>query len=291
MEAAERATALRAIVDQLGRGDWDDANVVLEAFGFRTSFEGSFTGSLKAYVLNVVSDTDDDTLRGLHAYLTTFTQNRADPGCWTAGRLRLFASYRDVHRREVGAVRERVALAGVETFAAHESIEVSKEWQQVIEDALRSCDAAVVFLHSGFRDSVWTDQEVGYCLDRRAPIFLAKYEDDPHGFMGKYQAADCGGLSPAQIGDLILMWLCDEPRTQAAMAEAATAALILSDSFGQTRLILDCLTRLPAFTADQLRRLENAAATNPQVARAFYGSSSAPAVVNRLVAERSAPRS
>ena len=94
-----------------------------------------------------------------------------------------------------------------------------------------------------------------------------------------------------QIGDLILTWLCAEGRTQSVMADAAAAALTTSDSFDQTRLILGCLVRLPAFTADQLRRLEAAAANNPQVARAFYGNTSAPVVVNRLVAERSAPRS
>lgn len=202
----------------------------------------------------------------------------------------MFASYLDAHRAEVGAVRERVGLAGVEMFAAHESIDVSKGWQQVIEDALRSCDAAVVFLHPGFRDSMWTDQEVGYCLDRRVPIFPVKYADNPHGFLGRYQAEDCAGLTGEQIGDLILLWLCGERRPQAAMAEAASAALGVSDSFDQTRLILGCLLRLPAFTAHQLRRLEDAAATNPQVARAFYAGSSVPAVVNRLVAERSAPR-
>jgi hypothetical protein len=52
--------------------------------------------------------------------------------------------------------------------------------------ALRSCHAAAVFLHEGFRDSVWTDQEVGYCLDRRLPILPIKYDADPHGFLARY---------------------------------------------------------------------------------------------------------
>lgn len=295
MDAAERAAALRVIVDKLTSGDWDDANVVLRGFGLPTMPQdlspfGSPGPTLKAYVLNQVSEADDDTLRELLAYVTG-AQGRPDPGCWKPGRLRLFASYLDSHRADVGAVRERVALAGVEMFAAHESIDVSKEWQQVIEDALRSCDAAVVFLHPGFRNSAWTDQEVGYCLERRVPILPMKYDANPHGFLARYQAADCAALSATAIGDLILMWLCGEPRTQAAMAEAAVAALAASDSFDQTRLILGCLLRLPAFSAEQLGRLEHAAASNPQVARAFYADSTAPAVVNRLVAERSAPRS
>lgn len=269
-------------------------NVVLSAFRFATmpKDEGPWGPSptLKAYVLNVLSEADDETIRALHAYLTGFDGNRADAGCWAPGMLRLFASYLDTHRAEVGAVRARVALAGVDLFAAHDSIDVSKEWQQVIEDALRSCDAAVVFLHDGFRDSAWTDQEVGYCLDRRLPILPIKYQANPHGFVARYQAADCAGLTPDHIGDLILTWLCDEPRTRAAMAEATVTALTASKTFDQTRLIVGLLTRLPAFTADQLRRLEAAAANNSQVSQARYAGSEVPAIIGRLVAERSAPR-
>lgn len=290
MDAAERATALRAIVEQLARGEWDDANAVLAAFGLSTTAEKSFGGTFKAYLLNVLSGADEETIRGLRAYVTAFDGNRADPGCWAPGRLRLFASYLDAHRAEVGAVRARVALCGVDMFAAHDSIDVSKEWQQVIEDALRSCDAAVVFLHDGFRDSAWTDQEVGYCLDRRLPVLPVMYAAKPHGFLARYQAADCAGLPPDHIGDLVLAWLCAEPRTQAAMAEATVTALAASNSFDQTRLIVGLLTRLPAFTADQLRRLEAAAADNSQVSHARYAASEVPALIGRLVAERSAPR-
>ncbi|HEX8002740.1 MAG TPA: toll/interleukin-1 receptor domain-containing protein [Mycobacteriales bacterium] len=294
MDAAERAIALRAIVDQLARGEWVDANTVLAAFRFPTMAQDAepwgSTPTLKAYVLGVISDADDETIRALHAYVTGFDGNRADPGCWAPGRLRLFASYLDAHRAEVGAVRARVALAGVDMFAAHDSIDVSKEWQQVIEDALRSSDAAVVFLHDGFRDSAWTDQEVGYCLDRRLPILPVKYAANPHGFLARYQAADCAGLAPDHIADLILAWLCAEPRTQAAMAEATVTALAASNSFDQTRLIVGLLNRLPAFTADQLRRLDAATADNTQVSLARYAGTEVPTLLARLVAERSAPR-
>ena len=292
MDAAERATALRAIIDPLARGEWDDANVVLSAFRLRTMAKviGPWGPTLKSYVLDVLSEADDETIRALHAYLTGFDANRADTGCWAPGRLRLFASYLDTHRAEVGAVRARVALAGVDMFAAHDSIDVSREWQNVIEDALRSCDAAVVFLHDGFRDSAWTDQEVGYCLDRRLPVLPLKYAANPHGFLGRYQAADCAGATPEHIGDLLLLWLCVDPRSQAAMAEATVNALAASQSFDQTRLIVGLLNRLPAFTADQLRRLEAAAADNSQVSLALYGGAAVPDIIGRLVAERSAPR-
>ena len=289
-----RATALRKIVNELLRADntsvaeWREARETLRAFGI-DSVQPSIGGpGAGAYLLNTLATVPDDKIAALYAYVTG--ASNADPGCWAPGRLRLFASYLDSHRAEVGAVRARVALAGVDMFAAHDSIDVSKEWQQVIEDALRTCHAAVVFLHDGFRDSAWTDQEVGYCLDRRLPVLPIKYAANPHGFLARYQAADCAGLGPDHIGDLVLAWLCAEPRTQAAMAEATVTALAASNSFDQTRLIVGLLNRLPAFTADQLRRLDAATADNTQVSLARYAGTDVPTLIARLVAERSAPR-
>ena len=72
-------------------------------------------------------------------------------------------------------------------------------------------------------------------------------------------------------------------------ATCAFALRSVEGNFDQTKPILGCLVRLPALSADQLRRLEAAASNNPHVARAFHGRTSTLVVVNGIVAERSAP--
>jgi hypothetical protein len=57
-----------------------------------------------------------------------------------------------------------------------------------IEKALRTCDGLATYLTSDFSASVWTDQEVGYCLARNVAIVPIRIDVNPYGFVGKYQA-------------------------------------------------------------------------------------------------------
>src|SRR5262249_42080402 len=77
------------------------------------------------------------------------------------GQFRLFMSHLAIHEEFVGAVGANLGRYGVSSFVAHVSIEPSEEWQNVIESALRSCDAMAVFLHTGFHERYWCCQEVG----------------------------------------------------------------------------------------------------------------------------------
>lgn len=63
------------------------------------------------------------------------------------------------------------ATAAIAVFVAHAAINPTEEWQQVIEYALRSCDACAALLAPGFKESDWTDQEVGFCMARSCCAF------------------------------------------------------------------------------------------------------------------------
>jgi hypothetical protein len=71
---------------------------------------------------------------------------------------------------------------------AHKDIEPTKTWEAEIEKALRTCDGLATYLTSDFSASVWTDQEVGYCLARNVAIVPIRIDVNPYGFVGKYQA-------------------------------------------------------------------------------------------------------
>jgi hypothetical protein len=164
------------------------------------------------------------------------------------------------------------------------SSEPSLEWRDVIEAALRSCDAAVALLHEAFPASKWTDQEVGYLLARRVPTLPLIFDLDPYGFLGRYQGARCQGMSADQIADVVVRWLKGTPSTASSFADGLVTALENAGSFNMVRKILPMVEELPSLSPDQLRRLEAAARSNINVKDGNVAWQPAPARIQALVA-------
>ena len=133
-------------------------------------------------------------------------------------------SHLAVHQEFVGKVGLHLGFDGVSAFVAHTSIEPSKEWQEVIETSLRSCDAMAIFLHKGFHESLWCDQEVGFALARRVPVLPISFDIMPYGFISKFQLQKGTGKTPGQLADAITDWLIATPTAQAAMTEGIVTA-------------------------------------------------------------------
>lgn len=155
----------------LDKSEWEDIDLVLGQH--KIAYQGQWDefDSRRAYVIFRLRYVKDDELTSLHAYLAT-EGDHSSPGkspFKTQG-VRLFLSHLARHRTIVGRVGDRLSAFGVEGFVAHDSIEPSEEWQAVIEAALVDCDAMAVFLHEGFRESKWCDQEVGWALGRGRPM-------------------------------------------------------------------------------------------------------------------------
>jgi hypothetical protein len=76
-------------------------------------------------------------------------------------------SHVHTNRHFVGQVKRRLAERhGMDAFVAHDDIDPSKHWREVIKTGLSTCDMFVVFLDPGFHESQWCDQEVGWALAR-----------------------------------------------------------------------------------------------------------------------------
>jgi hypothetical protein len=123
------------------------------------------------------------------AAAATAALDEATENLWRPERTRLFISHTSAHRAEVGAIAAELNRFAFSCFVAHDQIEPSREWQDVIERALRSCDVLLAYVTPDFAASNWTDQEVGWALGRELVILPLKVgADDPYGFFGAYQA-------------------------------------------------------------------------------------------------------
>ncbi len=92
--------------------------------------------------------------------------------------------------RKIGAINLSGALQeyNIQGFVAHEDIEPSKQWQDEIEKALNKMDFFISLHTKGFSQSVWCQQEVGFAVAKGVEIISIKFDEDPTGFIGKYQA-------------------------------------------------------------------------------------------------------
>lgn len=77
---------------------------------------------------------------------------------------------------------------GLEVFVAHKDIKPSREWVEVLDQKIKECDIFMPLLTKNFYKSEWTDQESGIAYTHQKTILSIKIDENPRGFINKYQA-------------------------------------------------------------------------------------------------------
>ena len=141
-----------------------------------------------SYLINFLPQGSDPDILALARHLgLTNVASHAGTNHWEEGKFRLFVSHLARHKHEAAGLRGWLASKSISAFVAHDDIEPTKEWQEVILGALASADAMAVLLRDGFHESNWTDQEVGFAVSRGILIIPIRLGLDPYGFIGKFQ--------------------------------------------------------------------------------------------------------
>jgi hypothetical protein len=250
----QRIALITECAQLLAAQEWYEIDVILKSFGCRTDKNNAHGGKLQ-YAIAMAEASRDGPLQALHSYLVSGDANVPADGPWVQGQLKLFVGHLAIHQEFVGQVGQALSPDGVCAFVAHTSIEPSKEWEDVIESALRTCDAMVVFLHKGFHASNWCDQEVGFGLARRVPTLPIIIDENPYGFMSKYQAIRGSGLDANQLAIKITNWLITTPTAQSAMADGLLTAFEGAENAEHVRHLASLLAMVPYFTRQQVERL------------------------------------
>lgn len=76
--------------------------------------------------------------------------------------MKVFISYSSDNGKIAGDLFRQLSAHGVESFLAHEAIEVSADWKERILQELSMADSLIVLLSKECRESDWTGHEVGY---------------------------------------------------------------------------------------------------------------------------------
>jgi hypothetical protein len=92
-------------------------------------------------------------------------------------------------------VSDELGDYGIDGFVAHDDIPETAPWRAEILEAIDSCDAFALFLHDGFVESRWCDQEVGIAFEKGKLLVPVCFTyEDPHGFASEFQKLACVDL-------------------------------------------------------------------------------------------------
>ena len=254
LSPGERIDLKKQIAETLGNQEWRDIDLTLSEFGFPT--EETWDGSPSGYVVEMLATSKaDGALVELASYLRPTagplpqeaTDRFADPGSpWSDGGFRLFISHVSEYAEHAGALREELLKRSIDAFVAHDSIEPTEEWQDVILTALGSCDACLALLTPGFSESSWTDQEVGWAMARKLLVIPVEFGQTPYGFLGRYQAQPVKkGQAPADIALGVFELLVRKQQSRDAMARALVARWASTNSWDAARENYGFLKMIP----------------------------------------------
>jgi hypothetical protein len=144
MNPGERIKLITESAELLAKREYPEMDLILEQFGMSTS--DTWAGDPKSYAIAMMRHNHDNAaLQELHQFLTGHSDLAgvtSGPHPWKKSGLRLFMSHLAKHQGEVGRTAGRLENDGIDAFVAHTSIDPSLQWQDVIESALRSCDAS-----------------------------------------------------------------------------------------------------------------------------------------------------
>jgi AbiJ N-terminal domain 3/TIR domain len=238
--AGTRISQKLALIDRIGRTlqsryTFTDINLYLAEFKISPPKDAT-QGSKWVYTKEALRDVPLDTVIKIAEDLGLEQDIRAAHGVSTAPRnwqdtnkFRLFISHIAKHKDRATRLRACLTPYAISGFVAHEDIHPTLEWEKEIERALYTMDAFLAIHTPGFKDSFWTQQEIGFAVGRGVKIISFKMGEDPTGFISKHQALPRRGRTAEEIAREVDAILADDPLTAGNLNAAKRSNGVIAD--------------------------------------------------------------
>jgi hypothetical protein len=285
------------LIDRIGRElqsrmSYSDIAVYLSGSGVDTSKKTSSVNSKWIYVKELLADASEDVILQLADELEIEHSFRSPRGLaltqskfWLSGHFRLFLSHLSSFKEKTAQLQTALREYGISAFVAHEDIAPTKEWQHEIENALFTMDALVVILTPGFKESNWTDQEVGVAVGRDVLIIPIKRGLNPYGFIAKYQGLQGDSKTISQVANELFQILASHSKTKPRIAEALVEQVLVSAGFTEAIGKLKLIRRIETLPEQYLEKLRDNLSRNKTLA----GSAEFRVLLNEMLIERGLP--
>lgn len=229
MRPSERLSLVERIAGELqSRYTLNDIKAYLGAFEYSrpaTPYDG--TNSKRVFVTHELQKAPADVLRAIAADLEVSSTGGVvvpPPANWRdTSAFRLFVSHIAVHKDKATRLKVCLEPLGIDAFVAHEDILPTHEWQVEIERALHNMDAFLAIHTEGFKNSFWTQQEIGFAVGKGIKVISFQMGEDPTGFISKKQALARRQRTAEQIAAEIDTILAADPQTAEKLKSAKLA--------------------------------------------------------------------
>jgi hypothetical protein len=281
MTKSERIKLIKEISNSLINEEWSLLDLTLKQFGF--PILDSYSGDKFNYVIQQLQDGDDSDIVDLATHLNIIvnsSDSELNPNFWKDGFFRIFISHLASDKTTAQNLKEKLEKYAITGFVAHSDIEPTKEWQNEIELALRTCDSIVALMIPGFHESKWTDQEIGLALGRDLLIIPVRMGQDPYGFIGKFQAITYVDINT--LTDDILTSLIKNKKTSRKISNSIIYKFENSDSFAEAKKNFDLVERLEYWDKKLIDRLSKSKDNNSQILHSFGVANRIDSLINKI---------
>lgn len=279
--ASKRINLLKEISARLQVEEWPLIDLTLSQFSLPTTDEWQ-RGNKSDYVIEMAKGAIDDVLIELAQHVGFLFEEVPKPGIdppfWRKRMFRLFISHLSLEKALAAQLQQALLAFGISGFVAHNDIEPTLEWQSQIETALSTADSLVALLHPAFHASSWTDQEIGFAMGRGLPVFAVRFNQDPYGFIGRFQGFVGGGKTPEALARELFDAYRKNKQSKKRMGEVLLNFFEDSSSFIAAKERIGYLEQLEVWDLSFVARLKAAAEANSQIS----GSWDVPARVQAL---------
>lgn len=262
MKKLERIDLIGKIARELQeRMKFNEIDAYFQSYGIPTNHQPSYN-SKYVYVKEVLPQVKDDIILEIatelginHPAMDIIPYRQTEATFWKPGHFKLFISHLASFKKTIGILKLELEKYGISSFVAHEDIEPTKEWQIEIEKGLFSMDALCAVLMPGFKESNWTDQEVGVAVGRNVLIIPIRRGLDPYGFIGKYQGLQSVGKNIGEVALGIFEIISSNPKTKNKYLDSLTELILLSNSVQQGIDRLSALSKVIDLPKDTIQVL------------------------------------
>lgn len=263
-----------SLIDRIGRAlqsrmSFSEVETYLKAHGVNTKKPTSGVNSKWVYAKELLVDEQDtlvlriaDELEVPHNFTVAASLQVVEATFWEPNHFRLFLSHLSTFKKTTGQLQRALLRYGISAFVAHVDIEPTKEWLDEIEAGLYSMDALAALLMPGFKESNWTDQEVGIAVGRGTLVIPVIKGLNPYGFVSKYQGLHAAGKTVATVAKELFEILANSPKTRSRMLFCLTETTLQSTKVDEAVEKLSHLDSVPSLPPSYLERLRDGAATS-----------------------------
>lgn len=180
-----------------------------------------------------------------------------DANFWKPGHFKLFLSHLSSFKEKISLLKNELEKYGISAFVAHEDIEPTKQWQDEIEKGLFTMDALCAIIMPGFRESNWTDQEIGVAIGRKLLVIPIRRGLDPYGFIGKYQGYQSSGKKIHEVAESVFEIIHKNNKTKVKYLTIITELFLLSNSSDEGLKRILILSKIDSISKEKANHMHS----------------------------------